>query len=103
MYILMIYWYLVRTPWFFQGLNTLFPLKGAGSTEFYIRGNIEVCKDDTVNFYHIKRTRTYIKNVYYKVETIFETNIRKYGPTLLDRYHTEIYIPQLLIGDDISK
>ena len=84
-------------------MNTLFPLKGFGRTEIYLRGNIDISKDDTWDFNYVMSGIIYINNVFDNIETIFETNIRSYGSPFPDRYHPELDTSQLLIGDHISK
>ena len=75
-YIMMIYQYLVITPWeFLQGLNTLFSLKGVDRPALYLRDNIEVYKYDTDNFYYVMIARTHINILCDKIETLSE-NIR---------------------------
>ena len=64
-----------------RGLKTLYPLKGVGKPEFYLRGDVNVIKMAKGSA-HAFSARTYIKNVCDKIEKKFKATLRNYGSPL---------------------
>ena len=85
-----------------KGLEALFPLKGVGKPEFYLGGDVGL-RDTEHGTVHTFSAKTYIKNVFEKIECLFETTLKNYGSPLEGGYHPELDTTDLLMGDEVNK
>ena len=58
-----------------QALKKLYPLKGVGSPEYYLGGDIMRGKDGRL----VTSAKTYIKRICEKIEKVMEWKLRHYG------------------------
>ena len=82
-----------------QALKKLYPLKGVGSPEYYLGGDIMRGKDGRL----VTSAKTYIKRICEKIEKVMEWKLRHYGSPMDPGYHPECDESDLLVGEDISK
>ncbi|MGH3054647.1 MAG: Ty1/Copia family ribonuclease HI, partial [Gaiellaceae bacterium] len=73
-------------------------LKGVGLPSYYLGGDVEM-----KNGKMIWSAKTYIKNICERIEKMFEIKLRSQGSPMIQSYHPELDISDLLQGDMITK
>ena len=85
-----------------EALKQSYPLKGVGTPEYYLRGDVGYAKSDaspTGNFL-VTSAKTYIKKVCDKIETHMEWWLRTYGSPMDPKYHSELDESPFLSTDE---
>jgi hypothetical protein len=84
-------------------LAKVYPLKGVGSPEYYLGGDVFTQRDPNSVVLLATSAKTYIKNIVDKIEKLFEVTLKGYETPMDVKYHPELDDSELLDGDDVSK
>ena len=80
-----------------------YKLKGVGSPEYYLGGDVKIKYVGDVIDYLETNARTYIKRITDKIESLMEWKFRNYTSPEDPEYHPEIDETPYLVGDAINK
>jgi len=80
-----------------------FDLKGVGKPEYYLGGDIYRSEDPNSPIKTAMSAKTYLKNIWYKIERVFGTTLRNYNTPLEAGYHPELDDSELLDDDDTTR
>ena len=81
-----------------NNLKKKYPLKGVGSPEYYLGGNVFWGENGMLK----TSAKTYIKRVCDKIESLMECRLCHYRSPMDPGYHPEVDKTDLLIGEDVS-
>ena len=83
---------------YIEQLKFNYNLKGVGTPEYYLGGNVDIASHGTMTW----SAKTYIRNARERIKKLFDTTLRSYGSPLLENYHPE-KDESALLSEDMAR